>query len=206
MGHPSGMSPLKRGPRRVSRRRLAQPRLRARLGAAAVLGSLLAAGESGAHDAGAPACRLSQLALSVGQEVSAATGHNPFTIHLTNRGSRSCVVNGYPAISFRDGRGALPFAVNYRGDQQVTSRAPRPVLIRPGRSAFVALQKYRCDLGYVRFASTMRLALPGGVPRAGTVVDLRSLRGRIALCRGGWTVNAVSVSPFVPSIAAGFKH
>ncbi len=135
-----------------------------------------------------------------------ATGHNPFTIHLTNRGSRSCVVNGYPAVSFNDWRGPLPFVVNHRGDQHVTSRPPEPVSIRPGRTAFVVMQKYRCDLGKLRAASTMKLALPGGVPSAGTVVDLASLGRRIAYCRGGRTVNAVSVSPFVPSIAAGLRH
>lgn len=178
----------------------------ARIGAAAVFAALLAAGESNAHEASQPVCRLSQLALSVGQEVSAATGHNPFSIHLTNRGSQSCVLNGYPVITFADRRGSLPFVVQHRGDQQVTSRSPKPVLIRPGRAAFVALQKYRCDLGTLRSASTMRLALPGGAPRGGSAVDLRSLRGRIAYCRGGWTANVVSVSPFVPSIAAGFKH
>lgn len=190
----------------MSRRRLAQVRLLARIGAAAVLAALLAAGDSRAYEASHPACRLSQLALSVGQEVSAATGHNPFTIHLTNRGSQSCVVKGYPAISFSDRRGSLPFVVKHGGDQQVTSSPPRPVLIRPGRTAFVALQKYRCDLGNLRAATTMRLELPGGVPSASSVVNLRSLGGRIAYCRGGWTVNVVSVSPFVPSIAAGFKQ
>ena len=169
-----------------------------------MLAALLSAGEGSANESSERVCRLSQLALSVGQEVSAATGHNPFTIHLTNRGSESCVVNGYPAVSFSDRRGSLPFVVSHRGDQQVTSRPPKPVLIRPGRSAFVALQKYRCDLGNLRTASTMRFALPGGVPRA--VVDLRSLSGRISYCRGGWIVNVVSVSPFVPTIAAGFKH
>ena len=67
-----------------------------------------------------------KLALNVGQEVSAATGHNPFTIHLTNRGSESCVVNGYPAVSFSDRRGSLPFVVSHRGDRQVTARPPSP--------------------------------------------------------------------------------
>lgn len=199
------MSSDKGSPRRVTRHRLPQVRLPFRFGAAAVLAALLSAGESTAHETGERVCRLPQLSLSVGHEVSAATGHNPFTIHLTNR-SQSCVVNGYPAISFFDRRGPLLFVVNHRGDQQVTSRPPKPVLVRPGRTAYVALQKYRCDLGNLRTADTMTLALPVGVPRGGTVVDLRSLRGRIAYCRGGRTVNVVSVSPFVPSIAAGFKR
>lgn len=176
------------------------------IGAAAALAALLATSEGNARETAGRLCRLPQLALSVGlPDVSAAHGHYPFTVQLTNRGSRPCVVNGYPAIAFGDRRGPLPFVVNHRGDQQVTSRPPKPVLIRPGRTAFVALQKYRCDLGALRAATTMRFALPGGDPKTGAVVDLRSLRGRIAYCRGGSTVNVVSVSPFVPTITAGFR-
>jgi uncharacterized protein DUF4232 len=175
-------------------------------GAAAVFAAVLAACGGNASEASERVCRLSQLGLSLGQEVTPATGHNPFTIHLTNRGSQPCVVNGYPAVSFDDGRGSLPFVVNHGGDQQVTSRPPEPVSVRPGGTAFVVMQKYRCDLGKLRAASSLRLALPGGVPSAGAVVDLGSLGRRIAYCKGGSTVNAVSVSPFVPSIAAGLRH
>ncbi|MGH3070947.1 MAG: DUF4232 domain-containing protein [Gaiellaceae bacterium] len=184
-----------------------QVRLLVRTGSAALFAAVLAAcGGNASETSQRRLCRLSQLGLTLGQELTAVTGHNPFTIHLTNRGAQSCVVNGYPAISFNDARGSLPFVVNHGGDQQVASRPPERVSIRPGRTAFVVMQKYRCDFGKLRVASTLRLALPGGVPSAGTVVDLSSLGSRIAYCRGGSTVNAVSVSPFVPSIAAGLRH
>jgi hypothetical protein len=81
------------------------------------------------------------------------------------------------------------------------------VLLRPGRTAYVVLNKYRCDLGTLRVARTMRLALPGGPARGVGVANLRSLSGqKIDYCRGGALLNIMSLSPFAPSIAAGLRH
>ena len=143
--------------------------------------------------------------MTLGQEVSGATGQNPFTVHLTNRSRASCVLNGYPTVSFSDRRGQLPLVVkqggSHGGDQQVSLRPPQPVLLRPGRTAYVVLNKYRCDLGTLRVARTMRLALPGGSARGVGVANLRSSsRQPVTYCRGGALLNVVSLSPFVPSI------
>jgi hypothetical protein len=181
-------------------------RLLTPVGAVAVLAALLGAGASGASESRQRDCRVSQLVLSVGQEMSAATDHNPFSVHLTNRGRAPCVLNGYPGVSFSDGRGALPLVVKRTGDQQVTARRPQAVLVRPGQTAYVVLNKLRCDLGVLRRARTMRLTLLGAARQAGAVVDLQSLRGRLAYCRGGAELNAVHLSPFVPSVAAGLKR
>jgi hypothetical protein len=175
-----------------------------------VLAALLPAGGN-AHDARESVCRNSQLALSVGDGVSAATGQNPFTARLTNRSRVSCILNGYPTVSFSDRRGPLPVVVKqgggHWGDQQVTLRPPRPVLLRPGRTAYVVLNKYRCDNGTLRVARTMRLALPGGSARGVGVAKLRSSSApKVTYCRGGAQLNVMSVSPFVPSIAAGVRQ
>ena len=175
-------------------------------GAVAVCAALVGAGASNASESRQPDCQVSQLLLSVGQEMSAATGHNPFSVHLTNGGRASCVLNGYPSVSFSDGRGPLPLVVKRTGDQQVTSRRPQAVLIRPGQTAFVVLNKLRCDLGVLRRARSMLLSLTGATRRAGAVVGLQSLRGRIAYCKGGAELNAVHLSPFVTSVAAGLRR
>jgi len=89
----------------------------------------------------------------------------------------------------------------------VSSRRPQRVLVRPGRTAYVVLNKYRCDLGTVRVARTMRLALPGGSARGVGVAKLRSSSApKVTYCRGGAQLNIMSLSPFVPSIAAGLRH
>ena len=178
--------------------------------AIAVLAALLPAGGS-ASDARESVCRESQLALSVGDGVSAATGQNPFTVRLTNRSRVSCTLNGYPTVSFSDRSGPLPVVVKqgggHGGDQQVSVRRPQPVPLRPGRTAYVVLNKYRCDNGTLRVARTMRLALPGGSARGVGVANLHSLGGqKVAYCKGGALLNVVSLSPFVPSIAAGLRH
>jgi hypothetical protein len=118
----------------------------------------------------------------MGPEVSAATGQNPFAVRLTNRGRVSCVLNGYPVVSFSDRRGPLPLVVSHGGDQQVTRNSPRRVLIRPGRAAYVILNKYRCDLGALRVATRMQLALPVSPARSVGSISLGSLGGAFAYC------------------------
>ena len=174
--------------------------------ALALLAALLPAGASSANETSVLACRAAQLALTVGPELSAATGQNPFSLRLTNRGRDSCTLHGYPGISLRDRRGPILLVIRPGGDQQVTSQRPRPVLVRRGRPAFVVLNKHRCDLGDLRAATVMRLALPGANRNGGTVLDLRRLGVRITYCRGGAIVNVVNVSPFVPSVAAGLQR
>ena len=186
-------------------------RVPAHLAAVAVLTALLPASASSADEADERVCRGTRLALSVGNDVPAGSGQNPVTVRLTNRGRVSCILNGYPTVSFSDRRGPIPFVVKqgggHGGDQQVTRRTPRPVLIGPGRSAYVILNKYRCDLGTFRVADTMRLALPAGATRPVGSVSLRPLGGqKVSYCRRVWTSNVVSVSPFVPSIAAGQRR
>ena len=183
-----------------------KPMLPVRVGAVVViLAALVPAGASSAHEAGVSLCRPVQLALTIGPPVSAATGQNPFSVRLTNRSRDACVLSGYPVVSFRDQHGALPLVVRqgggHGGDQQVTRRSPRRVLIRPGRSAYVILNKYRCDLGTSRLATGMQLALRGNSRPFGSV-SLRSIGARFGYCERVPTFNVVSVSPFVPSIAA----
>jgi hypothetical protein len=178
--------------------------------AVVVFAALLPAGGS-ADVARASVCRESLLALSVGDGVSAATGQNPFTVRLTNRSRVSCTLNGYPTVSFSDRRGPLPVVVKqgggHGGDQQVTLRPPQPVLLRPGRTAYVVLNKYRCDNGTLRVARTMWLALPGGSTRGVGIAKLRSSSApKVTYCRGGALLNVMSLSPFVPSIWAGQRH
>lgn len=181
-----------------------------RLSAVVVLAALLPAGASSAQEARVSLCRASQLALKLGPELSAATGQNPFAVRLINRGRVSCVLNGYPVVSFSDRRRLVPFVVRHGGghggDQQVTLNSPRRLLIRPGRTAYVILNKYRCDLGSLRVATRMRLALPGWPSGSVGSVSLRSLGAAFSYCKRVSTFNVVSVSPFVPSIAAGLRQ
>jgi hypothetical protein len=164
-----------------------------------MLGSL-AAGAPGKNVV--PACRLARLTVARGPELSPATGQNPLALRLTNRGREACAVKGYPTLTFADARGAIPFVVRHAGDQMVTANRPRRVVVGAGRSAFVVVNKYRCDLGDVRLARWLRIGLPGGAGR-------RSFRlpayPRLAYCGAGDPGSIIATSPFEPSLRAALR-
>jgi hypothetical protein len=70
-------------------------------------GSTSSSGGSGSTTTtgGRPTCTTSQLAASLGQPQGAA-GHTFIPLVLTNHGSASCVIQGYPGVSLLDGGGA----------------------------------------------------------------------------------------------------
>jgi Protein of unknown function (DUF4232) len=134
-----------------------------------------------------PPCQPSQLRIRIGPEVSPATGQNPLSIVLTNRSAKPCMVKGYPAIAFVDAHGKrLPFRVSHRGDQMVTSRPPVAVWVRPHRSAFFVLNKYRCDLGNLAVAKKLRVALPGSQTSARLPCDPDLSGDRVLRAEGSW--------------------
>jgi hypothetical protein len=69
----------------------------------------------------------------------------------------------------------------------MTKARPKTVVLAPGGSAFVLVAKYRCDLGGLATAATIRLTLPGHAPiiltgpvtapRSGGVAELEYCTG-----------------------------
>ena len=149
-------------------------------------------------------CRAADFSIAAGFAISPATGQNPLTLRLKNRGSNTCVLFGYPTISLADRRGAIPFRIRRGGDQMVTARRPTQVLVRPGRSAFVVLNKYRCDLGDRRLARTLRLGLPRDTSRRLSLA--LPPYPRIGYCGKGDGGSTVATSPFVPSLRAALRR
>jgi hypothetical protein len=93
-------------------------------------------------------CQPVQLRLSWDADVAAASGNNPVLYRLANRSRRSCLLEGDPDLRFFDGKGRLmPFQIVDGGDIMITSKPPKPVVVRPRASAWVEFNKYRCDLG-----------------------------------------------------------
>ena len=151
-----------------------------------------------------PSCRASDFSIAVGFAISAATGQNPLTLRLTNRGPNACVLFGYPTISLADRRGAIPFAIRRGGDQMVTARPPTPVLVRARGSAFVVLNKYRCDRGVRRLARTLRLGFPRDTSSRLSLA-LASYP-RLGYCGKGDAGSTVATSPFEPSLRAALRR
>jgi hypothetical protein len=158
---------------------------------------------SGQAKEGQPAtCELSRLTPRFVPEVSEATGQNTVVIRLLNHG-RACVVRGYPVVRLRDRHGLIPFRIHYGGDQMVTNARPRRLVIALGYAVVVALNNYRCDLGFTRIATLVGLGI-ANAPRTGIAIHLPR-RHQLAYCGVGDPGSIVSVSPFEPTPRAALR-
>jgi hypothetical protein len=150
------------------------------------------------------ACRSSSFTVHSLGPISEPTGQHTLTFRLRNRGSHACSLYGYPVVEFYGRRGKIPFAIRHGGDQVITSRKPARFVVRPGRAAFVVVNKYRCDLGDLRAALTMRLGFPRSGRRHHFAIAVRP-KGWIQYCGRGDPGSGVTVSPFEPSLAAAMR-
>ena len=171
--------------------------------------SLLIAGAcSGARSA--PGCRMSQLGVSAGPYVSEATEQHTLALRLVNRGTQECVLYGYPRVTIHDARGLIPFRIRHDGDQMISARPAKPVDVRPGRSAFLLLNKNVCVDGASRAATTVELATPRAAGSG--VASFRFPRKmpfpyRIPdfCARADDPGSIITVSPFVPTVRAALN-
>lgn len=112
--------------------------------------------------AGANPCKAKDLSAQPGEPVSQATGQNAVDWSFTNNGG-PCVLDGYPVVSALNTKGhVLGFGYTHSGDQMTTGAAPQPVYLPNGSSAWVRVNKYRCDIQPTDTASVLRLTLPSG--------------------------------------------
>jgi len=137
----------------------------------------------------------------LGPCASPTTGAHPIALRLVNRGRNTCRLRGYPIVTLRDERGIIPFAYRHGGDMMVTSRPPTPVVLRTGESAYVLLDKFRCDLGAVRTSTSVQIRLKGSTSRSRPIA-LPYMR--VSLCKPGIPAEGrvVNVSPFEPTLRA----
>jgi hypothetical protein len=127
---------------------------------------------SGAPAASGTPCRAPDLVVTTGPRIEPATGENPLSFRITNKG-RPCTLTGSPGIVLRaaDGR---PLELSYiAGGYQAVSGAPAtPVRLASAGSALLALDRYRCDAGYSRWSRTLEITWPG----SGTTTTLDAVR------------------------------
>jgi hypothetical protein len=150
---------------------------------------------------------LSQFAITVGPYVSEATGQHTLALRLENRGSVTCVLDGYPRAALYDATGAIPFVVKNGGDQMITSDPPKPIKIPPDGTAFVVINKYRCDSGGLRGTRQIKISSdsrasgnasiafdePYTIPMPYRIPDY---------CGKGDPGSTLTVSPFVETLRA----
>ena len=175
---------------------------------ASLLVSLLIVGGSSATRLAPPAaCRMSQLAVTLGPYISEATEQHTLALRLVNHGKQACVLYGYPRVTLYDRRGVIPFRFSYRGDQMISARPPKPIRVPPGGAAFLLLNKNTCVNGFARAATTVKIAAPGA-PATGVTSFSFSRKMPFS-----WRVpdscadatdpgSVITVSPFVETVRA----
>src|SRR5438034_10598459 len=102
-------------------------------------------------------CTSSQLTLGWGGRISEPTGQHTLSLTLTNSSHAGCHLFGYPGVSFVDPGGrVLPLRYVWGGDQVVTSSKPVMVDLPAGGTAYVLVNKYRCDTTDVMHGAAVR--------------------------------------------------
>lgn len=176
---------------------------RAHLASATSAGRPAARTASAPPPAPVPRCRAGALVLRPGAFVSPISGEHAQMFAITNRGTLTCTVEGYPQVVLYSSHGlALPFRYAQGGGAYVTRKRPVTVVLVPGSSAYILVAKYRCDIGISGTATAIRLTLPAA---QGAVFTGREAVGAaspdLSYCRGGRRDpgQAVEVSPVEPS-------
>ena len=106
-------------------------------------------------------CTATQLTLAWGGRFSEPTGQHTLPLILTNSSHAGCYLLGYPGVSFVDRAGrVLPLQYVWGGDQVVTSSKPVMVELPVGRSAYVVVNKYRCDTTDLIQGAAVRIIPP----------------------------------------------
>lgn len=171
---------------------------RARIAVVAAVGAglVLAPASGSVSPLTAPRCVAAQLALRLTAYEAQMTGEHGSMFALRNHGRAACSLLGYPRVRLLDGRGVLPFRYGYGQGSYLPRLRPRRVVLRPGRSAFVLVVKYRCDRGGTRAATRIEVTPPGArAPLANRQIARRP--GDYEYCRGGRNDpgNLLQISP-----------
>ena len=147
-------------------------------------------------------CTSSQLTVGWGGRISEPTGQHTLSLTLTNSSRAGCHLFGYPGISFVDPGGrVLPLRYVWGGDQVVTSSKPVMVDLPAGGTAYVLVNKYRCDTTDVMQGAAVRV-IP---PDERTFLQV-SIMDNVPMdyCGPGDPGSVVYVAPVEPSFDAVF--
>jgi hypothetical protein len=136
--------------------------------------------------------------------VSEATGQNSFILTLKNTSSAPCYLDGYPHVELADETGKpIPFRYRSGGDQMITSLSPTVIMLAPGQTAYLMINKYRCDTGDKTPSRLVRVTPPGDAAALRMAVGDRP---DLAYCGPGDPGSVVDVSPVEETAKEVFAH
>jgi hypothetical protein len=123
---------------------------------------------------------------------------------LKNTSSAPCHLDGYPHVELADETGKpIPFRYRNGGDQMITSRSPTVVTLAPGQTAYLMINKYRCDMGDKTPSRVVRVTPPGDATALRMPVGDRP---DLAYCGPGDPGSVVDVSPVEATAKEVFAH
>lgn len=145
-------------------------------------------------------CRASQLRLGLGPRISEQTGQSTVVFTILNVGRGHCSFLGYPAVRLEDSRGhVLAFRFRDGGDLEITGKPAHRVTVGSRATAYVAINKYRCDLREQGTARRAVMVLPGlSKPLSVTLAQYPV----VGFCGPRQPGSTVDVSPVEPSVIA----
>jgi len=127
---------------------------------------------------------------------SEPTGQHTLPLAVRRTGAQPCTLDGYPTVVFLDRHGQrLAFTYSHNGDQVVTSHSPHIVHVDGHGSAFILINKYRCDIRAQSAARWVRIKLPG--VSGWLVMRLRLRETIIDFCPAESPSTTIAVSPLV---------
>ena len=95
----------------------------------------------------APACSAKHLKLGPGPLMSMMTGEEATLYTLTNTGSATCQIKGFPTLKVYTAKGkAVPFRYVHSSGY-LPRLTPKVVVLKRNAFGYVWVGKYRCDLG-----------------------------------------------------------
>jgi hypothetical protein len=171
------------------------------------VGALVAALTAAASAGGAApvvlsSCTIGQMRLTVGPPVSEKTEQHTATLMLTNIGSSTCALRGYPTVALFDASGhRIPFAYTREGDQMITAAPPARVLVPAEGRAVFALNKNASACLTNRRARTLRLTLPGSKQSAHVRLPTYPI---LDYCSSNDPGHFITLSPFEPRLPDAF--
>lgn len=153
----------------------------------ACLGAVVSlSGTSAQASTAIPACAAANLTLGFGDKVSAMTGEHAVIYTLTNHGKITCRLYGYPGISFFDNKNhPLPFRYTHAESQYMTHKASTTVVLHTRERTYFLVAKYRCDIGDLMVAATIRVYPPNTKQQLVSQAAPSGTFGIFAYCKGG---------------------
>ena len=151
----------------------------------------------------ATTCLPGQIKAGTGPEIGGASGEAALAVTLRNEGPGSCVIDGYPRVRLVTSAGTVLKLPQVTSSQYILATTPHPVILAVGAFAYVAVAKYRCDLGNLQIASRVQLTLPEAGAGPVFMVPVVSGMGTLSSCKGGRSDpgNHMAVTPVVSTLA-----